>query len=313
MRGRIRRGLTASSRGVSRSNSGRSRSSGGLTTLKSSSSFPERNGRPHRRLCDHRRLPHRGAHLARRLDRLVLLPAVPISEACFAALLGTHEHGRWLIAPRAKARVTRRYRPNTLVLETRFETDDGEATLIDFMPPNGRNSTIVRLLVGTRGKLEIDHRAHSAFRFWRDCTLGNAARGWRAARHRRTGHGDLAHAGVSARQRHDYGRRKLLINKDDTIPSFSAICLRTDRCMRRLIQRQRAIPAARSAASPTPLSTTREPPSGARNAAASSSGSNHSQPRRSSGPLCSTNTESSSARRSRPDTAPGAPASAGAG
>jgi GH15 family glucan-1,4-alpha-glucosidase len=77
------------------------------------------------------------------------------SEACFAALLGTHEHGRWLIAPRAKARVTRRYRPNTLVLETRFETDDGEATLIDFMPPNGRNSTIVRLLVGTRGKLEM--------------------------------------------------------------------------------------------------------------------------------------------------------------
>src|SRR5579863_5176616 len=76
------------------------------------------------------------------------------SEACFAALLGTHEHGRWLIAPRAKARVTRRYRPNTLVLETHFETDDGEATLIDFMPPNGRNSTIVRLLVGTRGKLE---------------------------------------------------------------------------------------------------------------------------------------------------------------
>ena len=44
------------------------------------------------------------------------------SDACFAALLGTPEHGRWSIAPRAPARVTRRYRPNTLVLETHFET-----------------------------------------------------------------------------------------------------------------------------------------------------------------------------------------------
>src|SRR5882762_2069711 len=48
------------------------------------------------------------------------------SEACFAALLGTPENGRWLIAPRdAGARITRRYQPNTLILETRFETDEG--------------------------------------------------------------------------------------------------------------------------------------------------------------------------------------------
>lgn len=75
------------------------------------------------------------------------------SEACFAALLGAREHGRWSIAPRGQARVTRRYRPNTLVLETIFENDDGAATLIDFMPPGTRHSTIVRLLVGTRGKV----------------------------------------------------------------------------------------------------------------------------------------------------------------
>ena len=83
------------------------------------------------------------------------------SEACFAALLGSREHGRWLIAPRGEPRVTRRYRPNTLVLETHFETEEGAATLIDFMPPGGRHSTIVRLLVGTRGKVtdqEIDLR-----------------------------------------------------------------------------------------------------------------------------------------------------------
>jgi len=77
------------------------------------------------------------------------------SEACLAALLGTNEHGRWSIAPRGEARITRRYRPNTLILETRFETDDGAATLIDFMPVSGRHSIIVRLLVGTRGKVAM--------------------------------------------------------------------------------------------------------------------------------------------------------------
>jgi GH15 family glucan-1,4-alpha-glucosidase len=77
------------------------------------------------------------------------------SEACFAALLGTPEHGRWLIAPHTEARITRRYRPNTLVLETRFETDEGAATLIDFMPFRDRHSTIVRLVVGVRGSLKM--------------------------------------------------------------------------------------------------------------------------------------------------------------
>src|ERR671911_3073077 len=43
------------------------------------------------------------------------------SDACFAALLGTEQNGRWLLAPADEARVTRRYRPDTLILETRFE------------------------------------------------------------------------------------------------------------------------------------------------------------------------------------------------
>src|ERR1700719_858111 len=77
------------------------------------------------------------------------------SEACFAALLGTRDHGRWLIAPQEQASVTRRYRPNTLILETHFETADGAATLIDFMPFRGDHSEIVRLVVGTRGKLKM--------------------------------------------------------------------------------------------------------------------------------------------------------------
>ena len=77
------------------------------------------------------------------------------SGACFAALLGTSDHGRWLVAPRETARVTRRYRPGTLVLETCFETDEGAATLVDFMPFHDDHSEIVRLVVGTRGKMAM--------------------------------------------------------------------------------------------------------------------------------------------------------------
>lgn len=76
------------------------------------------------------------------------------SDACFAALLGTPEHGRWRIAPKNSAtRVTRRYRPNTLILETRFETDEGVATLIDFMPPRRQHAHLIRIVKGERGKV----------------------------------------------------------------------------------------------------------------------------------------------------------------
>jgi len=77
------------------------------------------------------------------------------SEACFAALLGSPEHGRWLVAPHEQARVTRRYRPGTLILETCFETDEGAATLVDFMPFASDHSEIVRMVIGTRGKLAM--------------------------------------------------------------------------------------------------------------------------------------------------------------
>jgi GH15 family glucan-1,4-alpha-glucosidase len=78
------------------------------------------------------------------------------SPACFAALLGTRDHGRWLIAPADEdARATRRYREHTLILETRFETAGGAATLIDFMPPRGANSDIVRLVRGERGRVRM--------------------------------------------------------------------------------------------------------------------------------------------------------------
>src|SRR5438067_10326375 len=69
------------------------------------------------------------------------------SEACFAALLGSPDHGRWLIAPQdGRAKITRRYREKTLILETCFETGDGAAEVVDFMPMHGAHSSVVRLV-----------------------------------------------------------------------------------------------------------------------------------------------------------------------
>jgi GH15 family glucan-1,4-alpha-glucosidase len=78
------------------------------------------------------------------------------SDACFAALLGGPEHGRWQIAPvDGEARITRRYRPDTLVLETRFETKEGAATITDFMPPRAGASHLIRVLRGERGRIDL--------------------------------------------------------------------------------------------------------------------------------------------------------------
>src|SRR3954452_7484121 len=78
------------------------------------------------------------------------------SDACFAALLGGPDHGRWLIAPtNATRRVDRRYRGDTVILETRFETADGAVLLVDFMPPRSGHSNLVRLAIGERGKVPM--------------------------------------------------------------------------------------------------------------------------------------------------------------
>jgi GH15 family glucan-1,4-alpha-glucosidase len=78
------------------------------------------------------------------------------SDSAFAALLGTPEHGRWLIAPAGcPAAAGRRYRPGTLILETRFAVEEGEVTVIDFMPPRGDNSDLVRLVCGERGRVAM--------------------------------------------------------------------------------------------------------------------------------------------------------------
>ncbi|MGA2409653.1 MAG: glycoside hydrolase family 15 protein [Candidatus Binataceae bacterium] len=80
------------------------------------------------------------------------------SPACFAALLGASEHGRWLIAPEVTVKqVRRRYRGESLVLETVFETADGEAALIDFMPIDQLTgqTAVVRLVEGRKGSVPM--------------------------------------------------------------------------------------------------------------------------------------------------------------
>jgi GH15 family glucan-1,4-alpha-glucosidase len=84
------------------------------------------------------------------------LPRVD-SAACFAALLGNEENGRWLLCPSGPVRqVSRRYREGTLILETDFETDTGTARVIDFMPlRDGGAPQLVRIVEGLHGEVAM--------------------------------------------------------------------------------------------------------------------------------------------------------------
>src|SRR4051812_16477582 len=78
------------------------------------------------------------------------------SGACFAALLGTPEHGRWLIAPAGEVRsITRRYRDDTLILETEYATDSGAVMVIDWMPIRTDTPDMFRMVVGKRGQIPM--------------------------------------------------------------------------------------------------------------------------------------------------------------
>jgi GH15 family glucan-1,4-alpha-glucosidase len=79
------------------------------------------------------------------------------SGACFAALLGGPEHGRWLLAPAAiPSRVRRKYRGDSLILETEFDTDEGSVRIIDFMPLSDKRWDIVRIVEGLRGRVKLN-------------------------------------------------------------------------------------------------------------------------------------------------------------
>ncbi|HKT45091.1 MAG TPA: glycoside hydrolase family 15 protein [Gaiellaceae bacterium] len=85
------------------------------------------------------------------------------SSACFAALLGDPSHGRWLLAPSAGGTTSRRYRGDTLVLETTWENDQGAVRVVDFMPPREKAPDVVRIVEGLRGTVEM--RSELVIRF----------------------------------------------------------------------------------------------------------------------------------------------------
>ncbi len=85
------------------------------------------------------------------------------SGACFAALLGDPDNGRWLLAPTAGGTTSRRYRGDTLILETTWENDDGAVRVYDFMPPRDEAPDVVRIVEGIRGKVEM--RSELTIRF----------------------------------------------------------------------------------------------------------------------------------------------------
>ena len=81
------------------------------------------------------------------------------SPACFAALLGEEEHGRWQLRPAgdpAQVKVGRRYRGNSLVLETEVQTPEGCAAIIDFLPSREEGTSLVRIVEGRRGRVAME-------------------------------------------------------------------------------------------------------------------------------------------------------------
>ena len=79
------------------------------------------------------------------------------SQACFAALLGEPENGRWLLAPAAEATTTRRYLGDSFVLETTHETEEGVVTVTDFMPDGDGRADLVRIIRGVSGTVRMQH------------------------------------------------------------------------------------------------------------------------------------------------------------
>jgi GH15 family glucan-1,4-alpha-glucosidase len=78
------------------------------------------------------------------------------SPACFAALLGDEDNGRWLLAPASGGNCTRRrYRGDTLVLESTWEADSGTVRVLDLMPPRGEAADVVRIVEGVTGRVAM--------------------------------------------------------------------------------------------------------------------------------------------------------------
>src|SRR4051812_38129192 len=86
------------------------------------------------------------------------------SRACFTALLGDESHGRWLVAPAGDHRTTgRRYRRDSLVLETTMANDGGVVRIIDFMPHRQGPPALIRVVEGISGRVEMRSSVRARF------------------------------------------------------------------------------------------------------------------------------------------------------
>ncbi|NUW41687.1 glycoside hydrolase family 15 protein [Nonomuraea rhodomycinica] len=90
------------------------------------------------------------------------------SPACFAALLGGDRNGHWWIGPPGRQPATRRrYRPDTLILESEWDTPTGTVRVIDFMPPRDVNPDVVRIVEGVSGTVEVATQLRVRFDYGR--------------------------------------------------------------------------------------------------------------------------------------------------
>ena len=120
------------------------------------------------------------------------------SGAVFAALLGNPEHGRWKIAPTVPVKeIRRKYRKDTLILETEFETEHGVALLIDFMPWREKHPRLVRMVRGLRGKVQMAMELVVRFDYGQLVPWVIRMEDGRFARGGRPAYGGAAHVGRS--------------------------------------------------------------------------------------------------------------------
>ncbi len=132
------------------------------------------------------------------------------SSAAFAALLGDAGNGRWLIAPKGEViNVTRQYEPETLILETIFETSTGSVSVSDFMPPYDGHSMIHRIVEARAGTVEMQMELIVRYEY-------GAVTPWATA----TGDGLVLVAGRDGLRLHSPVR--LVGNDNTTVACFSA-------------------------------------------------------------------------------------------
>src|ERR1700719_2922061 len=100
------------------------------------------------------------------------------SGACFASLLGNRDNGHWRFWPKEKInKISRRYRGDTLILETEIETKSGAVRLIDFMPPRGENPDLIRIVEGIRGEVAMQMELIIRFDYGRTISWVRTAHG----------------------------------------------------------------------------------------------------------------------------------------